>query len=94
MIKNFIILKICYIPTVSKFAAYKMKEADLFYVLSDMISSIEWRDRAIHTIACWAKFDQKYIDQQLVSFNERTEKSREGESYRIGGTKEKRWKNL
>lgn len=71
--EEYISLLICYIPTVSKFAAYKMKEADLFYVLTDMISSIEWRDRAIHTIACWAKFDQKYIDQQLVSFNERTE---------------------
>lgn len=64
---------ICYIPTVSKFAAYKMKEADLFYVLTEMISNIEWRDRSIHAIACWAKFDHKYIDQELVIFNERTE---------------------
>ena len=71
--EEYILLLICYIPTVSKFAAYKMKEADLFYILTEMISSIEWRERSIHTIACWAKFDHVYIDQQLVSFNERTD---------------------
>ncbi|OHT12055.1 STE family protein kinase [Tritrichomonas foetus] len=62
---NFVRHLICYIPTVSKFAAYKMKEADLFYVLIDLISIKEWRDKALHAISCWATFNSSYVDQQM-----------------------------
>lgn len=64
---------ICYIPTVSQYSAYKMKEAHLFEHLIGLTTSIEWREKAVQAISEWSIFDHKYVDQQILEYNIRTD---------------------
>ena len=68
-VPEFISELLCHIPTVSPFAAFKMKEAGTFCLLVDLLNVREWKSKAIHAIAQWSTFDCAYVDDELCNPN-------------------------
>lgn len=60
---------LCYLPTISPFTAFRMKEAGAFYLLIDLLNVREWRAKAIHAISQWASFDSRFVDNELCNPN-------------------------